>query len=991
MKKILTLTAALLAVTVCQSVTLSPEEALNRALYSEAAPRAVKSISSASPKLVMTGKSENGDPAYYVFTDKSGTLFVSADDVAVPLLGYTDTGNLDESSLPPQLTFMLNDYAREIEWAKTSGYRLMEGAENAGSGSVKTVNGGRIDPLLKTTWDQGSPYNKYCPKLGNTATVTGCVATSMAQVMNYYKWPEAQVPAMSYYWENGRQTLSGSAVTIDWGNMLDSYSGGYNTTQADAVARLMQVCGYSVEMKYNTSANGGSGAYSMNIRGALVDKFGYDVATTYLLRDYYSAEEWAQMIYDNLTDYGPVVYGGKGSAGGHSFVCDGYDGNGKFHFNWGWSGTSDGYFVLSALNPSALGTGGGAGGFNSNQDAVLKISKPKSGSVPPEACLCSDGDIGASINGRTLKFSCMVYNAGPIAGEFRVGVELMNISTGTSNYYYMDSNYYGIDLGYGFDGYSVSLPSNLANGTYKATPVYLLRGKSPKPILFPYGCEDYAMLNVNSSGITIGPAGEVTVDSYNITKGFVSGGDYEFTVKLSNTYATDKQESLDAYICVLSGNNFSIKSRLGNQTVTIPAFSSAEMKFAGTLDQLTPGNYYLVFAHDSTVVTYYEVEVTVQGEIKIISYEVNPDPLQPGRESTVVTKFNNTYNSEKSIDLELFLCLLNGNTYNPVDTYGLKTCVLAANADTDITYQTKLTAGLPDGTYYLVWVHNENEVFAHAEVEVKSTGEFNVETWNSTTGFVSEKEYEVDVTIGSTYAEALSSTFDAYLCKEIDNNLKIFAELGSTTIELPADGSAVATYSGTLPELEEGDDYYFVIAQDLKSIWYVQVEVTVEEEPVITGEITLESFTSEPEEPTAGESSVIKAVFSNTYPEDRTIDVTLDLCRMEGDEYIVVAPYSSNRITIPASSEITSLYTTVLPETLENGIYYLRWVDDETQEVMFAGEISIRGTSGVAFGEAADGEVRYFNLQGFEIKNDRLEPGIYLRVGKKSVTRIIIK
>lgn len=990
MKKTLTLTAALFAVAVCQGVTLNPDEALNRALYSEAAPRAVKSISSASPKLVMTGRSENGNPAYYVFTDKSGTLFVSADDVAVPLLGYTDTGDLDESSLPPQLKGMLNDYAREIEWANTSGYRLVSGAENTGAGSVKTVDGPSIAPLLKTKWDQGSPYNKYCPKLGSTTTVTGCVATAMAQAMNYYKWPETEVPAMSYYWENGSKTLTSSAMTIDWANMLDSYSGSYSTTQADAVAHLMQACGYSVEMKYNTSSNGGSGAYSIHIRGALVDKFGYDVATEYQMRDYYSAEDWAQMIYDNLKDYGPVVYGGQGSAGGHSFVCDGYDGNGKFHMNWGWSGSSDGYFVLSALNPSALGTGGGAGGFNSDQDAVLKISKPKSGSVAPEAFLSADGDIGASMDGRRIGFSCYFINLGSVAADFRFGVELLNMSTGTSSYYYYDSNYYTFNLGSGLKGYSVNLPSNLASGTYKATPVYMVRGGSPKHVVFPYDCQSYAMLTVDSSGISIGDSGAVTVESCNVTKGFVSGDDYEFTVKVSNTYDTEKEESLDAYLCVLNSNQLSIKAKLGNRTATIPAFSSVEMKYTGTLDQLTPGDYYLVLAHDLSIVTYYEVEVTAQGEIKIIGYQVNPDPLQPGRDSTVITRFSSTYNEEKSVDLELYLCQLDGNTYNPVDTYGLKTCVIAANTNTDITYQTTLTPGLSDGTYYLVWVNNGTKIFAAAEVEVKSAGEFNVESWNSSTGFVSEKEYTVDVKIGSSFAETLTQTFDAYLCKQGDTGLKIYAELGSATIEIPADGSAVATYSGTLPELEEGDDYYFVIAQDLKSIWYEQVEVTVED-PVITGEITLESFTSEPEEPTAGESSVIKAVFSNTYPEDRTIEVTLDLCTKTGDEYVVAASYSSNRITIPASSETTSVYSTVLPETLEKGTYYLRWTDNETKDVMFVGEISIKGTSGIASGEVTDGEVRYFNLQGFEVKNDSLEPGIYLRVGKKSVTRIIVK
>ena len=130
--------------------------------------------------------------------------------------------------------------------------------------------------------------------------------------------------------------------------MIDSYNGSYTDEQAAAVAYLMKACGYSCDMAYTPNS---SGALSINAAKALFENFKYNPNLQYLNRDYLSATEWENIIYAELAAKRPVLYGGRSSSVGHEFVCDGYDGNGYFHFNWGWGGMSDGYFLLDALNP----------------------------------------------------------------------------------------------------------------------------------------------------------------------------------------------------------------------------------------------------------------------------------------------------------------------------------------------------------------------------------------------------------------------------------------------------------------------------------------------------------------------------------------------------------------------------------------------------------------------------------------------------------------
>ena len=199
--------------------------------------------------------------------------------------------------------------------------------------------------------------------------------------MYYYKWPETGTGSKTYTWKytlNGQSystklTANFASSTYDWANMLDSYSNGYNDDQAAAVSLLLKDVGYAVSMTYGTSS---SGAADTQQAPALRDYFSYPEAT-WERHVNYEQDEWEAMIRSELDAGRPVVFNGATPAGsGHSFVLDGYNNAGLFHVNWGWNGQSNGYFAVTSMNPSSVGTGGAAGGYSQSQTILTHIRKP---------------------------------------------------------------------------------------------------------------------------------------------------------------------------------------------------------------------------------------------------------------------------------------------------------------------------------------------------------------------------------------------------------------------------------------------------------------------------------------------------------------------------------------------------------------------------------------------------------------------------------------
>ena len=322
---------------------------------------------------------QHGAPAkdayYYVFNNggNTGFVIVAGDDCAESILGYADSGSFDADNIPENMLSLLNDYAGEIQAVRACRLSV------ADEGSTVEVARKVVAPLIETHWNQRAPYNQKCFMYdGTTQCVTGCVATALAQVMYYHRLPKGEttdIPGYSFN-NNTINYASLSSTTFEWDKMKPAYinTGNDDPDAEEAVAQLMLYCGHAVKMNYGPSA---SGASSINIPNALKNYFGYPGNPTWVTRSEYTTEEWDELIYNELKNSRPVLYSANTSGNsGHEFICDGYDGHGLYHINWGWGGLSDGYYRLQALRPSGQGTGGSNdfGGYSLAHDVVIGVS-----------------------------------------------------------------------------------------------------------------------------------------------------------------------------------------------------------------------------------------------------------------------------------------------------------------------------------------------------------------------------------------------------------------------------------------------------------------------------------------------------------------------------------------------------------------------------------------------------------------------------------------
>lgn len=320
--------------------------------------------------LAYTVSDASAQAALYVFAHKNapGFIIAGADDVAAPVIGYSGEDSFTSSDIPCGLAWRMDAYAQQIAAARKNG-----SAPYKTIGRTAAADYAPIKPLCTTKWNQRAPYSDLCPMSDGNRCVTGCVATAMAQVMKKHNYPVKGNGVKSYVWLGQELTYNFLDSIFEWDKMLDVYSSTATDEQNHAVANLMVACGISVNMNYSPS---GSGAYSTNVAPAMTDYFNYAASTTYLSRDSYSLRSWQDIAYQSLQAGCPIYVSGQNSSAGHAFVCDGYDSNGFFHINWGWGGTSDGYFRFTALDPATQGVGGSNAGYNI-YEAFVFMAQPK--------------------------------------------------------------------------------------------------------------------------------------------------------------------------------------------------------------------------------------------------------------------------------------------------------------------------------------------------------------------------------------------------------------------------------------------------------------------------------------------------------------------------------------------------------------------------------------------------------------------------------------
>lgn len=339
-------------------------------------------VSKARKQYLLNGSSSSETAtSYYVFDNGSdkGFTIVSGDDELPEIVGYSAHGNSEHLMKTEGCAAFLKAYQKFVA-AFTQGDAKARKilAEQRALKADGRYQQPKIAPLLgDIAWNQDPPYNKMCPEYIDTVqSVTGCVATAMAQVMMYYKYPtelKADIPAYTTATNKLKVNAISKGEKYDWDNMLPTYTEGeYNNTQANAVAKLMFHCGAAVQMDYGDSSGALLRPEDMSTY------FGYDADLLQeVYRSVYTLAEWKKILDRELEAKRPIIYGGVTSnEDGHQFVCDGSDGEGLYHINWGWPGDYDGYFDITLLDPEVRGTGAGtsANGYNRDCSVIIGIA-----------------------------------------------------------------------------------------------------------------------------------------------------------------------------------------------------------------------------------------------------------------------------------------------------------------------------------------------------------------------------------------------------------------------------------------------------------------------------------------------------------------------------------------------------------------------------------------------------------------------------------------
>jgi hypothetical protein len=565
-----------------------------------------KGINTLGVKKVSGMNTSNSQPYFYVYNigENRGFIIVSGDDATKAILGYSNEGSFQAENIPANLSEWLDFYKIEIQYAIDKG--LPTADENTPQKVMSSTS--EVVPLLgNIKFNQDVPYNDSCPSISGTKTVTGCVATAMAQIMKYYQWPVTGTKSHSYTWNSTTLSANFGATTYDWANMLNAYSSTATgtTTQRKAIATLLYHCGVAVNMNYNTATNGGSAANNLTAAVSLITYFGYDASIQYISRSNYTYSDWTNLLKTELNAARPILYAATTTVnGGHAFVCDGYDSNELFHINWGWAGQSNGYFELTTLSPDVAGIVGVLGGYSQYQTAIIGIQKATGlttaaynlgiYSKPLTSSVSTLSDLSTTLS---LNFGAINNGLSSFSGKIGIALYLNGVLRSVLN------NFSVSDLGSGY--YYPSLTktvslSGVASGTYRLVCIYQPTGASDwseikgTPIFNNY-------LNVVISGSTATISTPLINPSLELTSSVAAASSvynnrnasFNFTVKNSGTeyYSNIRLALFNADSTVNQIINYGMSLIKAGETKTF--------SFSG-LVTVTAGTYFAVVQYDNT-------------------------------------------------------------------------------------------------------------------------------------------------------------------------------------------------------------------------------------------------------------------------------------------------------------------------------------------------------------------------------------------------------
>lgn len=405
MKRIVTLTLALALAVAVKAEFVRSDVAARYAqgiLGMREAPRA----ESTGP-LRAKSRDCGNTPEYYIFNNPDGGwAIIAADDRVNPVVGYSLEGSFPTSGIPDNIRWWMDGVSDMIDAVRQTGQPAQDAVKSAWRTPRRSPGAGKVE-LETALWSQGSPYNDLCPIVTgeNVRSVTGCVATAMAIIMRYNRWPAHGNGVIGGYTTTTAKTYI-PAYSIDdheydWDNLPLSNaslgSAGWTSAQKSMVAQIMHDCGVAVNMDYTSKVSGTS---SGDMLVAMQNNMSFSESSVLVSRSSYRLDEWYSLIKNEIDNGRVVYYGGDGDGGGHAFVCDGYDTDGsKLRINWGWGGAYNGFFTLD-LYDSDLDLD-----FVNHQEAIIGLA-PDTATVELEnivnlACFYYDGLYGIRPQGPT--------------------------------------------------------------------------------------------------------------------------------------------------------------------------------------------------------------------------------------------------------------------------------------------------------------------------------------------------------------------------------------------------------------------------------------------------------------------------------------------------------------------------------------------------------------------------------------------------------------
>lgn len=497
----------------------------------------LKATARKTPRLVMVkeervaqlsrsaARGESADAAsFFVFNDEAndGFVIISGDERQEEVLGYSDQGKFNPEEIPCGMRTLLSQYNKEYELLQSQGIGTVvdEGngimAEDCDMRSESRASTRAVTPLVKTTWGQGKCYYEQCPvdPTTNQRCVTGCVATAMAQIMNFHQYPKTGQGYNAYTSKTREidQSMNFANVKFDWSNMKNSYNSSSSSKSIKAVSTLMHACGVSVYMNYSSA---GSGSNYGHASYALVNYFKYNPNLRLYLNKYFTSDEWEQLVQEELKAGRPILLSGssdpdgEGNVSGHAFVLDGSDKSGRYHINWGWNGSSDGYFKLTSLGTSDFH-------YTNNQWMVCRIS-PKEIGPREDPWYAEKFEFNASTREMTLtNVGCYCADANNYTVGFNgfMGWELKNISTGKSKYNWVEVK--DVLQQYYYTSKSLTIDASMfeEGASYYLYPVIVDQSKSRKThIRTTGGKTDYYLIQVKNGKLDVTVKGNPNVSN----------------------------------------------------------------------------------------------------------------------------------------------------------------------------------------------------------------------------------------------------------------------------------------------------------------------------------------------------------------------------------------------------------------------------------------------------------------------------------------------